>query len=111
MNIRKHWKKILLSSTALFWASCGGDSESTSIAGGTNNEEPITPDSIVNPDDLDGIKIDTLYGIRPVYNADSGAVSSSDSCDGDCIAPASSEDVAVSSSSEEIQSSSSVVEI
>lgn len=33
MNIRKHWKKILLSSAALFWASCGGDSESTPTAG------------------------------------------------------------------------------
>ena len=81
MNIRKHWKKILLSSTALFWASCGGDSESTSIAGGTNNEAPVTPDSIVNPDDLDGIKIDTVYGIRPVYNADTGSVTSTYNCD------------------------------
>ena len=95
MNIRKHWKKILLSSTALFWASCGGDSESSSVAGGTINEDPVTPDSIVKPDDLDGTKIDTLYGIRPVYNANSGAVSSADTC---------------SSSSEEIQSSSSEVE-
>ena len=95
MNIRKHWKKILLSSTALFWASCGSDSESTSVAGGTINEDPVTPDSIVKPDDLDGTKIDTLYGIRPVYNADSGAVSSADTC---------------SSSSEEIQSSSSEAE-
>ena len=94
MNIRKHWKKILLSSTALFWASCGSDSESTPVAGGTINEDPVTPDSIVKPDDLDGIKIDTLYGIRPVYNADSGAVSSADTC---------------SSSSEEVQSSSSEI--
>ena len=29
MNIRKHWKRILMSTTALFWASCGSDSEST----------------------------------------------------------------------------------
>ena len=102
MNIRKHWKKILLSSTALFWASCGGDSESTPVASGTNNEDPVTLDSIVNPENLDGIKIDTLYGIRPVYNADSGAVSSADACDSDCTA--------ISSSSEEIQSSSSDTE-
>ena len=78
MNIRKHWKKVLLSSAAFFWASCGGDSESTSVTGGENNETP--PDSIVSPDSIDGIKIDTLYGIRPVYDADSGAVSSSDAC-------------------------------
>lgn len=111
MNIRKHWKKILLSSTALFWASCGGDSESTSVAGGTNNEEPVTPDSVVNPEDLDGIKIDTLYGIRPVYNADSGAVSSADACNSDCTVTTSSEDAAILSSSEVAQSSSSVVEL
>ena len=29
MNIRKHWKKFLIASTTLFWASCGSDSEST----------------------------------------------------------------------------------
>lgn len=104
MNIRKHWKKILLSSTAFFWASCGGDSESASVTGGDNNE--TIPDSIVKPDDLDGIKTDTLYGIRPVYNIDSGAVSSADACDGDCTVPASSDDAA-SSSSESTESSSS----
>lgn len=95
MNIRKHWKKILLSSTAFFWASCGGDSESVSATGGDNNETP--PDSIVKPDDLDGIKTDTLYGVRPVYDIDSGAVSSSDACES-------------SSSAEEVQSSSSEAE-
>ena len=26
MNIRKHWKKVVLSCAALFWASCGDDS-------------------------------------------------------------------------------------
>ena len=85
MNIRKHWKKILLSSTALFWASCGGDSESTPVAGGTTNDDPVTPDSIVKPDDLDGIKIDTLYGIRPIYNADTGEVTSNHTCNCDTI--------------------------
>jgi hypothetical protein len=94
MNIRKHWKRLLLTSTAIFWANCGGDSEDpiyiTSDPSGATNS-----DSIVNPDNLDGIKTDTLYGIRPVYNADSGAVSSSDACT-DCNIPA-------SSSSEETQ--------
>lgn len=100
MNIRKHWKKILLSSTAFFWASCGGDSESVSAAGGTTNETP--PDSITTPDDLDGTKIDTLYGIRPVYDIDSGAVSSADACES-----SSSTDETLSSSSESTESSSS----
>ena len=107
MNIRKHWKKILLSSTALFWASCGGDSESSSVAGGTINEDPVIPDSIVNPDDLDGIKIDTLYGIRPIYNADTSAVSSADTCSSSSEEVQSSSSEAESSSSEIAQSSSS----
>ena len=96
MNIRKHWKHLLLSSTALFWASCGSDSESTPVAGGIGNEAPITPDSVVNPNNLDGIKIDTLYGIKPVYNADTGAVSSADISKHDST-----------SVTEEVQSSSS----
>ena len=99
MNIRKHWKKFLLTSTALFWANCGGDSEDpiyiTSDPSGATNS-----DSIVNPDNLDGIKTDTLYGIRPVYNADSGAVSSSDACT-DCNIPASSSNEISSSSYQE----------
>ena len=88
MNIRKHWKKILLSSTAFFWASCGGDSEDPIyVTSDPNNASSTNP--TINPDDLDGIKTDTLYGIRPVYNTDSGAISSSDAC-ADCNAPASS---------------------
>ena len=53
MNFHKHWKHFLLSSAALFWASCGGDSESASVTGGENNETP--PDSIVKPDDIDNL--------------------------------------------------------
>ena len=26
MNIRKHWKNLLLTTTAFFWAGCNGDS-------------------------------------------------------------------------------------
>ena len=108
MNFRKHWRHFLLSSAALFWASCGGDSESASVTGGENNETP--PDSIVKPNDIDGIKIDTLYGIRPVYDADSGAVSSSDACESSSVAVQSnSSNAAESSSSEVAQSSSSKI--
>ncbi|SMP44767.1 hypothetical protein [Fibrobacter sp. UWB10] len=106
MNIRKHWKKVLLSSTAFFWASCGGDSESVSAAGGTTNEAPATliPDSNSTIDDGGMV---ALYGVQAVIDLDSGAISSSDSCDGDCTVPASSEDAAVSSSSESAEPSSS----
>lgn len=88
MNIRKHWKRLLLSSTALFWANCGGDSDSPILVTSDPNSA-TSADPTINPDDLDGTKTDTLYGIRPVYNADSGAVSSSDAC-ADCNDPASS---------------------
>ena len=105
MNIRKHWKKVLLSSTAFFWASCGGDSESVSAAGGTTNEAPVTliPDSNSTIDDGGMV---ALYGVQAIVDLDSGAVSSSDACDGDCTVPASSDDAA-SSSSESVESSSS----
>ena len=43
MNIRKHWKHLLLSSTALFWASCGGDSESS--VGPSDSEPEVTSSS------------------------------------------------------------------
>lgn len=106
MNIRKHWKKVLLSSTAFFWASCGGDSESVSAAGGTTNEAPVTliPDSNSTIDDGGMV---ALYGVQAIIDLDSGAVSSADACDGDCTVPASSEDAAISSSSESVESSSS----
>ena len=69
---KKHWKKILLSTAALFWAGCGGDSE--------NSSSIVIPPQDSNSNDLDGLKTDTLYGIRPVYNADSGSIVSSDNC-------------------------------
>ena len=87
MNIRKHWKKFLLTSTALFWANCGGDSDGPILVTSDPNSA-TSADPTINPDDLDVIR-DTLYGVRPVYNADSGAVSSSDACAG-CNTPASS---------------------
>lgn len=69
---KKHWKKILLSTAAFFWAGCGGDSE--------NSSSIVIPPQDSNSNDLDGLKTDTLYGIRPVYNADSGSIVSSDNC-------------------------------
>lgn len=101
MNIRNHRKKIFLSLTAFFWASCGGDSESTAPIPNGNSSNEDFPN--IKPDDLDGTKIDTLYGIRPVYDIDSGSVSSSDICE----SSSSSEEV-LFSSSEPAESSSSM---
>ena len=68
-------KKILLTTTAFFWASCGGDSETTAPTETSDNPEKVLPD------DIDGTKVDTLYGIRPVYSSGSGEISSSDGCE------------------------------
>lgn len=92
MNIRKHWKKILLSSAALFWASCGGDSESTAPTGDTDDPGKI------QPDDIDGLKTDTLYGVRPVYSSSSSEISSADGCSENCGTPLSSAEESSSSS-------------
>ena len=74
--MNRHLKKILLTTTAFFWASCGGDSEATAPTTSGKDQQPE-----INPEDIDGIKTDTLYGIRPVYSSSSGEISSSDSCE------------------------------
>ena len=84
MNIRKHWKKILLSSTALFWASCGGDSESSV------SPLPDIPESS-----------------EATTSSDTGSEALSSSC---AVTESSSSTVAPESSSEVAQSSSSVAE-
>ena len=69
----KHWKKIFLSVTALLWASCDDAlTDSPDLYG-------CPPD--IRPDDIDGTKTDTLYGVLPIYSSSSGEISSSDNCD------------------------------
>lgn len=84
MNIRKHWKHLLLSSTALFWASCGGDSESS-----------------VGPLSDSGTEV-TSSSSEASTNPEADETSSSSTA-----APESSSEEVQSSSSEEAQSSSS----
>lgn len=101
MNFRKHWKHFLLSSAAFFWAGCGGDSESIA----PENEDihsTQTGDSV-----LIGEGTVALYGVLPVFDPDSGKITSSDSCGDSCHAESSSSDSVQSSSSEAAQSSSS----
>ena len=46
MNIRKHWKKILLTTTAFFWAGCSGDSVTdASFHPESSSSEANTPSS------------------------------------------------------------------
>ena len=48
MNIRKYWKRILFSATALFWASCGGDSENSPFIPYNNGNETPSSSSAEN---------------------------------------------------------------
>ena len=82
MNIRKHWKKVLLTTTAFFWAGCNGDS--TTNAPGSNS----IPESSSSESTLASSSSETVSS------------SSSES------APASSSFEAQSSSSEAVSSSS-----
>lgn len=103
MNISKRWKKFLLSTAAFFWAGCGGDSESIA----PENEDihsTQTGDSL-----LIGEGTVALYGVLPVFDPDSGKITSSDSCGDSCHAESSSSETNQSSSSETAQSSSSKI--
>ena len=70
----RHWKKFLLSITALLWASC----DDTSL---TDSPDLYGCPPDVRPNDIDGMKTDTLYGVLPVYSSSSGEISSSDNCE------------------------------
>ena len=87
MNIRKHWKKLLLTTTALFWASCTSENGST----------------------YPTIGQDTSSAVEPGISSDSNIESSSENAAESSSAkvPSSSEAVVSSSSETGISSSSS----
>lgn len=91
MNIRKHWQKILLSSAALFWASCGGDSESSVSP---LPDDPGSSETVTSSDS----------GTEVISSSSAAAEPNSSA-----VAPESSSDLAQSSSSEATPSSSSKV--
>lgn len=84
MNIRKHWKRFLLTSTALFWANCGGDSD-TPIYVTSDPNNATSADPTINPDGdistpLYDIPGDTVYATDTIYaKSSSGDVQSSSS--------------------------------
>ena len=43
MNIRKHWKRLLLTTTALFWASCTSENENTFPTIGQDTPHAVDP--------------------------------------------------------------------
>jgi|GEM_PF-1607170 len=81
MNIRKHWKRLLLTTTALFWASCTSENENT----------------------FPTIAQDTPHAVDPSASSDSHIESSSEKA----VESSSSDAVASSSSEAKVPSSSS----
>lgn len=91
MNIRKHWKKVILSCAAALWAGCSDDTSSAT--------QVVPEDNPKNEDNNNLPPPDTLYGV-PTYSMSSSEVVGSCSSE-----PTSSE--AVPSSSEAVPGSSS----
>ena len=89
MKIRKHWKKLLLTLTALFWASCSSDSDSNvsvtnSLDNGTTPDASIDTGFTGAAEVLYGVPsdtiIDTIYVEDSIYTeSSSGTVQSSSS--------------------------------
>jgi len=90
MNIRKHWKKLLLTTTALFWASCTSENENTFPTIGQDTSSAVTPNA----------SSDSNRGTSPESSSSDEVASSS------AQVPSSSEAVVSSSSETGISSSS-----
>lgn len=84
MNLRKHWKNLLLTTTAFFWAGCNGDSVTES-----------------------GCPCDNDSGIESSSSSNDESSSSNAPSSSSVVESSSSESVESSSSSEAISSSSS----
>lgn len=87
MNIRKHWKKVILSCAAALWAGCSDDASSAT--------QVVPEDSPKNEESNNLPPSDTLYGV-PTYN-----LSSSEAVPSSSSAALSSADDVITSSSEE----------
>ncbi len=108
MNLRKHWKKFVLTAAAFFWAGCSDDDSSEQILIGPVSD--CTDDGSLNNGDESfncGGGMIALYGVAPVFDESSSSVTSSDSCEQGCDEMISSSSVESSSSSRNEESSSS----
>ena len=77
MNIRKHWKSILLSSTALFWASCGSDSESSTAPQVPESSAAISSSETAEPASSDATHSSSEIGSNTESSSDAVQSSSS----------------------------------
>lgn len=87
MNIRKHWKKVILSCAAALWAGCSDNTSSATQVATEENPKNEESNNLPPPD--------TLYGV-PTYN-----LSSSEAVPSSSSAALSSADDVITSSSEE----------
>lgn len=100
MSIRKHWKKICLSAATFFWTGCSDSDSAKPMEPNSNGE--CNDSTSLSPECGGGMI--ALYGVAPIIDSSSGAISSSDSCDENCenmISSSSTQQNAASSSSHE----------
>lgn len=90
MNIRKHWKKLLLTTTALFWASCTSENDNALPTIAQDTPPAVDP------------------GISSNSNIESSSENAAESSSSDAVASSSSEAKVPSSSSAAESSSSSL---
>lgn len=90
MNIRKHWKKFLLTTTAFFWAGCNGDSVTEPNSPNYSSDSNVESSSSNAPSSSSAVESSSSLG----ESSSSEGVSSSSS-------------EAISSSSSELANSSS----
>ena len=90
MNIRKHWKNLLLTTTALFWASCTSENDNVFPTIGQDTPPAVDP------------------GISSDSNIESSSEKAVESSSSDAVASSSSEAKVPSSSSAAESSSSSL---
>ena len=78
MNIRKHWKKLLIASTTLFWASCGSDSESSTAPQVPESSAAISSSDSAEPASSDATPSSSETGSNVESSSDAMESSSSD---------------------------------
>ena len=101
MNIRKHWKNLLLTTTAFFWAGCNGDSVTEPNSPNYSSDSNVESSSSNAPSSSSAVESSSSLG-------ESSSSENASSSSSESVSSSSSE--AISSSSSEASSSSSVNE-
>lgn len=102
MNIRKHWKKLLLTTTAFFWASCTSENEAVFPTIGQDEPPAIHPE--VSSDSNGESVVESSSSVNEAETSSSETASEISSSE---TAPEISSSEAAASSSSVVESSSS----